>query len=148
MTLYCGEIRRRKRARSGGRRGGTTTAASTQPQLHVVVFPPSVSPFLPCFRTRSAQRRTRARGVGTRPGRAALQSPNRVTNGLCPLQLGVAAAGARQLPDYKLDLGGRLVVFQEMVKPAAKKICISSGEDRQLGGNKQQLTENKIQRRR
>jgi hypothetical protein len=35
----------------------------------------------------------------------------------------------RQLLDYKLALRGRLIVFQEMVRPAAKKIPIS-GEDK------------------
>jgi hypothetical protein len=79
--------------------GGDGARRPLQPrqQLHAVAF----TRLLPRFFLGSLSRLPHEidrRTEGGRPGRAALQSPNRVTNGQWRLQLG--AAGARQLQDY------------------------------------------------
>jgi hypothetical protein len=95
MALYGGEG---KRARSGGGDGARRPLSTASRGSCMLSRSPCFFPVSSLVSFAAAARDPRTEGG--RPGRAALQSPNRVVTN------GQAAAGARQLQDYKLDLGG------------------------------------------
>jgi hypothetical protein len=121
MALYGGEG---KRARSGGGDGARRPLSTASRGSCMLSRSPCFFPVSSLVSFAAAARDPRTEGG--RPGRAALQSPNRVVTN------GQAAAGARQLQDYKLDLGGPQKKTRISWKPTT----------RQLGGTTQQLTEN------